>query len=290
MEYVIHILILIAIYAILAISLDLVVGQMGLLSVAHAVFFGVGAYASAILSTRFAIPFALSVLIGMWLAAVLSLLVSLPTVRVHEDYFVIVSFGIQLIAFAVLNNWVALTRGPLGLAGIPQPIVFGWQVRSDLDFLALSIAFMTFAQLIIIRIAKSPFGRIMRAIREDELFAQAYGKNTYGVKIAAFAISASFAASAGSLYAHYIAFIDPTSFTIMDSIMIVSMVILGGAGSQWGPVTGAAILVALPEALRFIGFTSATTANLRLVLYGVLLVVLMKLRPRGLMGGYGFGR
>jgi branched-chain amino acid transport system permease protein len=131
---------------------------------------------------------------------------------------------------------------------------------------------------------------VLHAIREDEVFAKAQGKNTVCFKVTAFAVSAALAAMAGSLYAHYITYIDPTSFTVMESILIISMVIIGGAGSLWGPLVGAVVLVTLPEALRFVGLPSAVAANLRQIIYGSLLVIMMMFRPRGLVGKYGFSK
>ncbi len=147
-----------------------------------------------------------------------------------------------------------------------------------------------FAYLIVRRITTSPFGRVLRAIRDDEGFTQATGKNTLRFKVGAFAVSATLAAAAGSLYAHYVTYVDPTSFTVTESILVISMVIIGGAGSPWGPLIGAAILVTLPEALRFLGLPSSLAANLRQVFYGALLVAMMMLRPKGLVGRYGFGQ
>jgi branched-chain amino acid transport system permease protein len=148
----------------------------------------------------------------------------------------------------------------------------------------------TVAYLIVDRISSSPFGRVLRAIREDETFAQSLAKNTTAYKVTAFCVSAALAASAGSLYAHYVTYIDPTSFTVMESILVISMVIIGGAGSRWGPLIGAIALVTFPELLRLVGLPASVAANLRQILYGSLLVVMMMLRPRGLVGLYGFGR
>ena len=140
------------------------------------------------------------------------------------------------------------------------------------------------------RLASSPFGRVLRSIREDEPFAASLGKNTLRFKVTAFAVSAALAASAGGLYAHYNTYIDPSSFTVMESILVVSMVIVGGAGSLWGPVIGAVVLVSLPEALRFVGLPVSVAANVRQILYGGLLVIMIMFRPRGLVGTYVFGR
>ena len=289
MEYLLHVLILICIYAVLTVSLDLLVGHMGILSVAHAAFYGLGAYTSALTAVYLGVPFLGGILVGMGIAALVSFVVSLPSIRLHDDYFIIATFGFQIILFSIFNNWIDLTRGPLGIPGIPEPVIFGWTIRSHRDFLILATIFAVFAHLIVGCIVRSPFGRVLRAIREDEVFAQALGKNTLRFKVTSFMVSAALAASAGSLYAHYITYIDPTSFTVMESILVISMVIIGGAGRLWGPLIGAAVLVTLPEILRFVGLPSSIAANIRQIFYGTLLVIIMIVRPRGLVGRYGFG-
>jgi branched-chain amino acid transport system permease protein len=290
MEYLLHIAILICIFSILAVSLDLVAGHGGFLSISQAAFYGLGAYTSALLAVQVGIPFCMSILAGMIVAFLASFVVSLPSLRLHGDYFVIATFGFQMILFSVFNNWMRITHGPLGIPGIPQPVIFGWHATSHLDFLILAVAFSCFGYFVVYRLTSSPFGRVLHAIRQDEVLAKALGKNTLYFKVTAFAVSAALAASAGSLYAHYITYIDPTSFTVMESILIISMVIIGGAGSTWGPLVGAVVLVTLPEVLRFVGLPSAAAANLRQIIYGSLLVIMMMFRPRGLMGKFGFNK
>jgi branched-chain amino acid transport system permease protein len=218
----------------------------------------------------------------------LGVVVGAPGLRIRDDYFVIATFAFQVIVFSVLNNWVAFTGGPMGLPGIPQPVIFGWRVSSHLEFLFLVGCFVGLAMWVSSMIVRSPFGRVLKAIREDEVFAQAAGKNVAAYKVLIFAIGGGMASIAGVIYAHYISFIDPTSFTVMESIFIISIVIIGGAGSLWGPVIGAVVLVTLPEILRFIGLPNAVAANLRQILYGGLLVVFMMWRPQGFVGEYSF--
>jgi branched-chain amino acid transport system permease protein len=224
----------------------------------------------------------------MVFAALVSLVISLPSLRLQDDYFVIATFGFQMILFSIFNNWMDLTRGPLGIPGIPHPVIFGWTGTSPLEFLLLSLGFAGIAFIIVNQLRLSPFGRVLRSIREDEVLAKSVGKNTLYFKVTVFAVSAALAASSGSLYAHYTTFIDPTSFTVMESILMISMVILGGAGSLWGPVVGAVVLIVFPEILRFIGLPSAVAANLRQIIYGGLLVAFMMWRPQGLLGEYTF--
>ena len=288
MEYLLHILISICIYVILAESLNLIVGYTGLLSIAHAAFYGVGAYVAALMSLKLGSPFAINIICAVIISGLLGGLVGIPSLRIKDHYFVIATFAFQVIAFSILNNWVSFTGGPMGLPGIPQPIIFGWNILSHLEFLLLVGVFAILACWICHRIVKSPFGRVLMAIREDEVFALAAGKNVAAYKVAVFVIGSGMAAIAGALYAHYISFIDPTSFTVMESIFIISIVIIGGAGSLWGPVVGAVVLVMLPEILRFVGMPSSVAANIRQILYGGLLVAFMMWRPQGLVGKFGF--
>jgi branched-chain amino acid transport system permease protein len=289
-EYILHLAVMVCIYSILALSLDIVAGHAGLISLAQGAFCGVGAYTSALLALRFGFPFPVSVMASMVLAVAVSLFVSIPSLRLRDDYFVMCSFGFQMILFSLLNNWLSLTGGPLGVNNIPQPQFLGVVIHTKLQFLGLALVFAVTSHVVFSRLVASPYGRVLHSIREDEIFPQSLGKNTNLFKVSAFAVSSSLAALAGSLYAHYVGYIDPTSFTINDSLLVLSMVIIGGAGSIWGPVVGAIALVVLPEALRFLGLPSALSANLRQVVYGSLLVLLMICRPRGLMGDFDFGR
>lgn len=290
MEYTFHILVLVGIYTTLAVSLDLLVGHTGLLSVAQAAFFGVGAYASALLEVHFGVPFLIAVASSMALAVLVAIVVASPSLRLQDDFFIIATLGFQMILFTVFNNWTNLTRGPLGIPGIPRPVIFGWTVQSHVEFVFLAFVIAASAYLVVGILSTGPFGRVLHAIREDEIFTESVGKHALKFKLTAFAVSAALAACAGSLYAHYMTYIDPTSFTVMESILVVSMIIIGGAGSRWGPLVGAVVLVTLPEALRFVGFPSSVAANLRQIIYGALLVIIIMFRPRGLMGKYGFGR
>ncbi len=288
MEYLLHILILIGIYVILAESLNLIVGYTGLLSIAHAAFYGVGAYVAALMSLKLGSSFVINTICAVIISGLLGGLIGIPSLRIKDHYFVIATFAFQVIAFSILNNWVSFTGGPMGLPGIPQPVILGWTISSHFEFLLLVSAFAVLVFWVCRVIVRSPFGRVLTAIREDEVFALAVGKNVAAYKVSVFVIGSGMAAIAGALYAHYISFIDPTSFTVMESIFIISIVIIGGAGSLWGPVVGAAVLVMLPEILRFVGMPSSIAANMRQILYGGLLVAFMMWRPQGLIGKYGF--
>jgi branched-chain amino acid transport system permease protein len=271
-------------------SLDLVVGHTGILSVAHAAFFGVGAYSAAIGSTRYGASFVSCLSVAVGIGIVTSFLLSVPSLRIRNDYFVIVTFSFQIIMTSIFTNWISMTRGPLGISGIPQPTILGITIRSEISFLLLGIALCSVVWGAIVSVALSPFGRVLHAVREDEVLAEALGKNVLRFKVIAFALSAACASAAGVIYAYYMGFVDPTSFTVMDSILLISMVIIGGAGSIWGPGAGALLLVLLPEALRFLGLSSQVAADIRQITYGLMLVLIIAVRPKGIFGRYEVGR
>ena len=275
MEYFLHILILIGIYTILAVSLNLLVGYTGILSIAHAAFYGVGAYVAALMALRLDTPFLLNIFLSIIAAGAFGAIVGIPSLRLRDDYFIIATFAFQIIIFSILNNLVGFTGGPLGLPGIPQPNIFGYEISTHLEFLILVLILAGLTYWIANRIVKSPFGRLLKAIREDEVFVQAAGRNVASAKVKVFIISAALGSISGVIYATYITYIDPTSFTVMESIFIISIVIIGGAGNLKGSILGAAFLVALPELLRFIGLPNSIAANVRQILYGALLVIMM---------------
>lgn len=286
MEYIINLAILFAIYSILGISLNLVVGYAGLLSVAQAAFYGIGAYVTGILLASLGINFFLSVILGIIIAAVAGFLIGVVLSKFDGDYFALGSLGFNAIIFSIFLNWQDITRGPLGIPGIAKPNLFGLDFSSNFSFLLLALLFLALVYLASRFIVHSSFGRVLNAIREDEKAIQIFGYNTLHYKLAIFVISAGMAAIAGSLFASYITFIDPTGFNLMESIFILTIIILGGLANLRGSVVGALFLVLLPEILRFVGFPTDIAAQMRQVVYGALLIVLMLYRPQGLMGEY----
>lgn len=281
MEYILHLFILTAIYTLLSQSLNLSAGFTGLISLAHAGFYGIGAYTSAILSTQFGFSFWLSTPLAMLLSGAIAFIVSLIALRTVEDYFIICTLGIQVILFSIMNNWMDLTRGPLGIPGIPSISLFGLNFDSKISFLLLSLFFVAIIWFVLRNISKSGFGKTLTAISEDEIYSQSIGKNVYLSKTVSFTLSAMFAAISGSLYAHYISYIDPTSFTVNESIFILSIVIIGGLGNLTGSFLAAAFLVLLPEALRFVGMPDSIAANMRQIIYGLILVIIMMTGKNG---------
>ena len=285
MEYLTHLAILFFIYAILGVSLNLLVGYTGLLSSAHAAFYGIGAYATAIALTSLHINFFLSLAAGIIITGIIAFLIGIVLSRFRGDYYALVSLGFNVIVYSVLLNWQGLTRGPLGMPGIPRP-EFVFDFSSNISFLILSFLFVIVIYIISRFLVASSFGRVLKAIREDEQAVQVFGYNTNYYKLAIFVISAGMAAAAGSLFASYITFIDPSSFTVMESVFILAVIILGGLSNLRGSILGAFILVLLPEVLRFAGFPQAIAAQMRQMVYGLCLIFLMLFRPQGLLGEY----
>lgn len=281
--YLIHLLILIGIYAILAISLQLAMGYTGLLNLGHIAFYGIGAYTSALLVLN-GYPFLFGFMMAGLMAAVFGILLSLPTNKLKGDYLALVTMGFSFVVYAILLNWTEITRGPLGLPGIPRPEFFGLVVSDNLGFLLLTGAVVIGSYYLIRKLVDSPFGRVLEAIRDDELAARALGKNTFKIKSYALGISAFFAGIAGSLYAHYITFIDPSSFTLLQLIPILIIVIIGGLASLKGTLLATVLIILLPEPLRFIGFPSSVVGPARQILYAVILLGILMYKPRGMYG------
>jgi len=288
MEYLLHILIIAGIYIILTLSLNLIVGYTGLPALGHAAFSCIGAYTSSLLALNMGLSPWIGLLTGACAAALFGIVIGYPAVRLKGDYLALATFGLGVIVYSIAKNWVSLTRGPMGLPGIPGFSVFGFHLSEIWSYLLLVLVFVIVTVFVIKRIVNSPFGRTLISIREDEIASQALGKNTTRHKLLVFIIGAFFAGIAGSLYAHYITFIDPSSFTVMESITILLMVIFGGMGTISGSIAGAVILVVFPELLRFLGMPSSVAAPMRQMIYGLLLVVLMIKRPQGIMGAYRF--
>ncbi|CAN5197160.1 branched-chain amino acid ABC transporter permease [soil metagenome] len=283
MEYIFHLAILVCFYTMLAQSLNLAAGKTGLISLAHAGFYGIGAYTTALLSLHFSFSFWVNLPIAILISGSIALSVSLIALRTVEDYFIICTLGIQVIIFSIMNNWMDLTKGPLGIPGIPAIRLFGISFDNKIPFLLLSIFFMAIVWWLLKNLSASGFGKTLVAISEDEIYAQSIGKNVYLSKTIAFTLSAMFAAIPGTLYAHYISYIDPTSFTVNETIFILSIVIIGGMGRLTGSFLAAAFMILLPELLRFVGMPDSIAANMRQIIYGIILVIIM------MTGKNGFG-
>jgi branched-chain amino acid transport system permease protein len=280
-DYILHLATLACILTTAVVTLQLLVNGTGLLSVAQAVFLGIGAYAAALTATRLLLDGVAEVFIASSLALLVSLLISVPSLRLRDDYFAIATFGLQMISGGVLVNWVSVTNGPLGIGGIGPFTLGRLAIRPPYALLGAAVVLCAISLLLAASIQASRYGLILRAIRSDELFAQSLGKDTLRFKVKIIALSAVLTSISGVLYAHFLTYIDPSSFTLMDSIQLLSMVVIGGA-RPLGAAAGTMLLVLLPEGLRFLGLPAALAANLRQIVYGALLVVVIAFRPQGL--------
>lgn len=287
MEYILHLLIFICFYTLLAQSLNLSAGLTGLISLAHAGFYGIGAYTTAFLSQQFGMPFWINLPLAMLVCIFISLLISLIALRTVDDYFIICTLGIQVVIFSLMNNWMSLTNGPLGISGIPSISIFGIALNGKIPFLLLSLFFMFAVWYVLNNIFNSAFGKTLLAISEDEIYTESIGKNINQSKVISYAISAAVAAIPGALYAHYISYIDPRSFTVAESIFILSIVIIGGMGNLWGSFLAAAFMILLPEILRFVGMPNNIAANMRQIIYGAILILVMMSGRNGISDYFG---
>ena len=273
--YVLHIAIMTGFYVILAQSLNLVLGYGGLLSLATPAFFGVGAYAAAILALRFGWDGAATLALAALAGVATGIAIGFPSLRVSRHSFVIVTLSATLLLQLVANNWEDLTRGSLGLANIPAPRLFGAAVEGRIGWYLLSLAAAGAVVLVTHLVVGSRFGRALVATRDNEQLALAAGIDVFRARLFAFSLSGAFAGLAGALYAHFITYIDPGVFGFSVSETLLIMVILGGSGTLWGPVAGAVVFTALPELLRI-------APEVRSLLYGVILLLIVLYRPAGL--------
>jgi len=296
MNYLFHLLIYLNIYAIVAMSLNLISGYCGLLTLAHAGYFAVGGYAYALATVKLGWSFIPAVLLGIGMSSLLSLAVSIPAWRFRGNFFVMMSLAVQSLIFSLLHNWSSpgaelgtwrnLTNGPFGIAGISKPVLFGMKFQAIASIALISLAIALVCAGICWLLLSSPWGRLLKALRDDELAARGLGKNTRFIKVQVLAIACGMVAVAGALYAAYVGYIDPNAASLDESVLFLCMAIVGGVGNFRGPLVGAIVLLAIPEILRFVDIPDAMAANLRLMAYGVLLVVMMHVRPQGLAGDY----
>ena len=278
-RYVTNILIDCMRYSVLALSLNLLAGYMGMTSLGHAAFYGIGAYTAAILATRLGTPFLVNFLAAFLVAGAFGFLVGLPTLRIKGRYLPIITMGFCEIIRLVELNWRSLTNGAMGIKSIPKFTLFGMKLSGILQryFIVLILAILTV--FIVSSIVNSRTGRAIMTIRDDETAAGFMGINVFRYKVLIFTISAALAGVAGAFYSHNAGYIDSTLFTFDESIVILCMIILGGMGSIPGSIIGAIIFSLLPELLR-------DAAEYRQIIYGFIIVIMVMVRPKGILGGY----
>ena len=279
MDYLYSIIILIGLFVILATSFNLIIGYGGLISIAHPIFFGLGAYTSALLARDLGLPVPLSMLAGALVAMALSVAMALPALRVSGDYLLIASIGFQLGMIELIKN-LRFTGGASGVSGIPA--VPGPTLRAR-GYVALVIAVAIAVVLLVRWIAHSDYGRAISAMRDDELAFAALGRDAKWIKVALFALGSGIAGFAGALYAHYFRFVTSEQFEILKSSAILTMVVVGGLKTPWGPVVGAILLQSLPQAITFLNLPPALLGPLQGLLFTGLVLVFMFLRPGGLV-------
>ena len=289
--YLQNIAVLFCINAILALTLNFIMGYAGIFSLAHAIFFGVGAYATAYIAMHASDSLLLCMAASAAISAVLSMALALPALRVRGEYFVAASLGLQVIGVTIFSEWKSITGGLGGMIGIPRPKLWGYTFNDDTAFLILALVVLGNVIGITALLVRGSFGRSLMAIRDSESAAQTYGKHVNAVKTLSVAVAAGLAGIAGSLYAFYISFINVESFVLETSILLMAMVIIGGTGTLFGPIVGAALLMSLPAALTYLPFLPPTELGaIQQIIYGLAMVLLMMFRPGGLVGGRTKGK
>ncbi|MCU1614384.1 MAG: Amino acid/amide transporter rane protein 2, family [Frankiales bacterium] len=285
LQFTINLLIMASIAAIVASSLNLLIGYTGVFSIAHAIFYGVGAYATALVSLHWGSSLLLALVVALVSSGVLSVLLALPAARVTGEYFVVVSLAFALVASTVFAQWTPVTGGPAGLVGISRATLFGIGLNSNESYLVLSLALLALVTVILyVLIRHTPLGRSLQALRDDPLAAQALGKNPFRLRLTAVVISAALASTGGVVYAGYIAFVNADGFGEQGGVLFMAMVILGGAGTLSGPIIGAFFITLFPALLEFADLPSQAKGPLEQIIYGAALVLLMLVRPSGIAG------
>ena len=279
-SYFLQVTIISLIFVILALSLNLIMGIAGQLSLCHAAFFGVGAYSSALFAMKLNLSFWVVMPMATLFTGLIGFLIAIPSLRLRGHYLAIVTLGFGELIYQVFERWESVTRGVMALTEIPRPTpILGLNFQSKIHYYYLILCLVGFVLFFIHQIINSRVGRALKAIREDEVSAQALGINTHRFKIIIFAIGTSIAGLAGSFHAHYQTVLAPTEFTLVDSVRILMMIIIGGLGSMPGSVIGAIIVYWLPEILRPIG-------NYRDIVFGLLVVLIIIFCPGGFIELY----
>ena len=278
--YLIHLGSLVGIYILMSLSFNLVVGYTGLLNLGHVGLMAIGAYASAILMKTAGLPFAVALLGAATLTMLVATLLAIPARKIRGDYYALVTLGFMFVVFAVLVNWESLTRGTLGIPGVPRPEGF----TSNAMFLLLVGAITAITFWFLDRLVNSPFGRALEAVRDDEEVAQALGKPVFKLKVITMAVSGFVVGMAGALLAHFVQFISPGMFWLDLLIWALAGMMIGGVASMRGTVLGVVVLFCLLEPVRFLDLPSAYVGPLRLLIMLALLLLIILYKPRGIMG------
>jgi branched-chain amino acid transport system permease protein len=290
MDYLLHLATVVCLYAGLVASLNLLIGHAGIFSFAHASFYGIGAYMTAMLTVYAGWDWFLAVIAATVFAGLVAFLIGIPTLRLGGDYFILALFGFQLIVVSLILNLDDVTNGPFGIRGIPRPSIGDYVLGSGWPFLAATAGLAGLVFGIVRLITSSPLGAKLHAVRDDEIVAAALGINVALTKIAIFTVAGVLAAAIGAMAAFYFRFVEANAFNTEMMILLLAMAFVGGTRSLWGAALGPAILILFPEIFRFIGPSGIEIAKVQQALYGLLLVLLMLFRPQGLVSERGHGR
>jgi ABC-type branched-chain amino acid transport system, permease component len=278
---IIRVAVIAALYSIASMGNMVIVGYGGLLTCGHGAFFGLGAYVSAILSTTFGFPFWLCFLLAIVGSAIFGFLISIPCLRVQVDFLSLITIAFAQIFASVAKNWTGLTGGARGIVDIPSASLFGFKFSSQTSYYYLVIIIAIIVYILLNNLMKSSVGRAMQAMRDDEIGARAMGIDINKYKVLAFVLGSIAAGIAGSLMAHYMRYIGPTSFTLDASLLFMQMIILGGLGNLNGAIVGAVFFTVMPEIFR-------PLAVYRVGLGGAVMLLVVLLRPQGLLGSDAF--
>lgn len=275
MEYYIHLCILVGIYCILAQSFNVTIGLGRLFNLAHVAAYALGAYVTALGSTEFEMGPARCMISSALVSGLFALLLGGIALRLAGDYFAIGTLAFSSIVSALLVNWKSVTHGVLGIPGIPRPEISGVALYDNTDFLLFVVCIAGVSQLVLYFLFRSPYSRVLRAQAEDRLATMALGRDVRLVNTTAFFISSLFAGVAGSLFAYYLNYIDPSSFSFAEMIFLLSIVVIGAPGSFWGCLVATTFLVLLPEPLRFLELPSSVLGPMRQLLHSIVLLAVV---------------
>jgi len=276
--YHLHTLIMAGIFAVLSLSLNLLLGYTGQLSLGHAAFFGIGAYASALLTVKLEWSPWIGLLAAVTLPALCGWVIGRLALKIRGAYFVLLTISFAGVISLVSVNWMELTNGPLGIPGIPAMELFGLSLRTKSAFYYVVLVAVVLCYLVCLAVIRSRVGRALVALRENETLAESVGINATHYLVLATVLSAGMAGLGGGLYAHYTKFVSPEVFLFTYTVTMVIMVVAGGKGTLLGPVVGALIFTALPEALR-----ALTSWQWQMALYGFILIAVLFFMPQGIV-------
>ena len=277
-DYYISIMIFMGINAIIVMGLSLLMGYAGQISLGHAAFYGIGAYSSGVLTVKFGFSIFTAFLFGIFLSTVMAMAIAIPTLKLKGHYLAVATFGFGQIIYIIFNQLLEITGGPYGLSGIPNLVVFGYVFEGGTKYFYLVWGITILLLIFALNVIYSRVGRALRAIQGSEVAAQVMGVNVSRFKVQIFVLSAIYASISGSLYAHFVTYISPPAFSLLVSLLLLMMVVIGGRGGIWGALLGTAILTILPEYLR--PFKDFDT-----LVYGVILMAILLFMPEGLLNG-----